>query len=656
MMSSRAAVSLNRDLHPGTERGAVMRRRGRSIRFRVAVLLVAGIASVAGGVGAALLEAWQVAQAAGRLQVANAMQVDNLLFLDGMVTEQTAVRGYLAYAEPSFLEPFYSGQDQVAAAERKMAADSAGAVGQGFDQPLALAESYAAAWTNWAAADIEMVKMSARPNVDPVIAGDRGRLFDSFRAQDLVISKMVAARVAQAQADVATHQRLQLTAIWVGGGIATLVMLVLSALLSRRVMRPIVGLAGAARELAAGLDPPVPNVESGDEVGDLARALVSWHGAVEARRRADQRFRIIYEQAPLGICRLDPYGTIVEANPLFERLLGYAPGRLTGTDFVKLIVDSPESPDGEGGVPETRMIKDLVAGRRDVVEVEARCRHRTGAALWTELTISAVRDELGRPVHFVVLMEDVSARMEAREAQRQAFRELERVSKDKSYFVSVVSHEFRNALTTIQGFGEVLRDEDFGREQVKEFAGDIFNEAQRLTRMISELLDLERMESGRMTLTVTEFDLNSVAAAVAESFRLTCENHTFVLDLDPAVGTVEADSDKITQVLRNLISNAIKYSPSGGAVRIRTSAAGGRVEVSVSDQGVGIPAEALEKVFERYTRLEDAGSRHISGTGLGLPIVRQIVEMHGGRTWVESEVGAGSTFHVEIPSRRPRES
>ncbi|MGH7776291.1 MAG: ATP-binding protein [Candidatus Dormibacterales bacterium] len=630
-----------------------MRRRGRSIRFRAWALLVSGLLSVLGGASVALFQAYQVGRAQARLQVAGAIQVDNLLLLSGMVNEQSAVRGYLSYVQPQFLQPFYSGQAQVHQAERAIAADSAGAVGGEFEQPLALAERYAAAWTSRAASDVSAVQFRKAPEIDPVPALDRKHMFDSFRREDQVIARLSAANVATARAALASHQRVQLIAIAIASGVASVAMLVLILLISRSVLRPILALAGAARELAAGLDPPIPHVASGDEVGDLARALVSWEGAVEARRRTEGRFRIIYEQAPLGICRLDTHGAVVDANPLFERLLGYGPGRLAGTAFVDLIVDEPG---GESSGAETAMVKDLVAGRREAVALEARCRHRSGASVWTELVISAVRDDSGRPAHYVVLMEDVSARVEAREAQRQAFRELERVSKDKSYFVSVVSHEFRNALTTIQGFGEVLRDERFEPEQVTEFAGDIFNEAQRLTRMIGELLDLERMESGRMTLTVGEFDLNEAVREVAGGFRRAAPAHTLALELDAAVGTVEADSDKITQVLQNLVSNAIKYSPAGGAVTVRSRASGHRVEVSVSDQGVGIPAEALDKVFERYTRLEDAGSRHIRGTGLGLPIVRQIAELHGGRAWVESEVGRGSTFHVEIPARRPREA
>jgi PAS domain S-box-containing protein len=269
---------------------------------------------------------------------------------------------------------------------------------------------------------------------------------------------------------------------------------------------------------------------------------------------------------------------------------------------------------------------------------------------------NVIRDAQGAPVRMVGGMMDVTARRRAEQererllaAQREANEQLERLNKAKSDFVSVVSHEFRTPLTGIQAFSELIRDEAFPVEQVKEFAADINREAERLNRMIGEMLDLDRMESGRMTLHQDWLDLNALAAEAVEDTRPTAPRHALGLVLDPALPPVWGDRDKLLEVVLNLLSNAIKYSPESGEVTVGTRLVGSTAHLWVEDQGVGIPPEALEVIFERYTRVESGPQRFIQGTGLGLPIVRQIAELHGGRAWAESDVGCGSTFHVTLP-------
>jgi signal transduction histidine kinase len=257
-------------------------------------------------------------------------------------------------------------------------------------------------------------------------------------------------------------------------------------------------------------------------------------------------------------------------------------------------------------------------------------------------------------------MMDVTARRRAEQererllaAQRAANEQLEGLNKAKSDFVSVVSHEFRTPLTGIQAFSELIRDETFPVERIKEFAADINREAERLNRMIGEMLDLDRMESGRMVLHLEPVDLNELAADVVASTRPTTPQHALSLAVDPTLPMLRGDRDKLTEVLLNLLSNAIKYSPQGGEVTVGTRLTGGEAHLWVRDQGVGIPPEALDVVFERYARVESGPQRYIKGTGLGLPIVRQIAELHGGRAWAESAVGQGSTFHVALPLGGP---
>jgi signal transduction histidine kinase len=221
------------------------------------------------------------------------------------------------------------------------------------------------------------------------------------------------------------------------------------------------------------------------------------------------------------------------------------------------------------------------------------------------------------------------------------------LSKAKSDFVSIVSHEFRTPLTGIQGFSELIRDEDLQLEEIREFAGDINKDAQRLNRLITDMLDLDRMESGRISLHLQEVNLGTVITEAVAQLSPHGPNHPVRLELEPAMAAVTGDRDKLTQVVTNLLSNAVKYAPEGSEIAIRCHSAGGMACIAVQDHGMGIPPEALEEVFERYARL--GSTQHIQGIGLGLPIVRLIAELHHGRVWAESILGEGSTFHVTVP-------
>ncbi|HKW78382.1 MAG TPA: ATP-binding protein, partial [Candidatus Limnocylindria bacterium] len=238
---------------------------------------------------------------------------------------------------------------------------------------------------------------------------------------------------------------------------------------------------------------------------------------------------------------------------------------------------------------------------------------------------------------------------EAFERQRAAMEQLEKVNRAKSEFVSIVSHEFRTPLTGIQGFSEMMRDEDLPLAELKEYAADINKDAQRLNRMINEMLDLDRMEAGRMTLNREPADLNAIITDAVERVRPNAPSHPITLALDHTLPLLSADRDRLTQVAANLLSNAVKYSPTGGEIVVSTVREGQDAHVVVRDHGMGIPQDKLESIWERYSRIETDRTRGIQGTGLGLPIVKQIVGMHGGRVWAESEVGRGSSFHVSLP-------
>ena len=258
---------------------------------------------------------------------------------------------------------------------------------------------------------------------------------------------------------------------------------------------------------------------------------------------------------------------------------------------------------------------------------------------------SVVEDELSA----VELNRALTAQRQATTSLTAANEQLERMSAIKSEFVSIVSHEFRTALTGIQGFSELLRDEELSVAEVREFAGDINANAVRLNRLINDLLDLDRMESGKMTLVRQPLLLDDVVSGVVEQLRPLLAKHPTTLELGIGDRPIVGDCDKLTQVCMNLLSNAVKYSPGGGPIVVSTGLRDGEAVMRVSDGGIGIAPEAIERIFERFSRVESGPSRFIKGTGLGLPIVRQIAELHGGRAWAESRPGEGSAFYVALP-------
>jgi PAS domain S-box-containing protein len=258
-----------------------------------------------------------------------------------------------------------------------------------------------------------------------------------------------------------------------------------------------------------------------------------------------------------------------------------------------------------------------------------------------------IDDQKGTEAELVrLLMREQKAREEVEHAKEQ----LAEANQTQRNFISLVGHEFRTTLTSIQGFSELLRDEEFNVKEVKEYADDIYQDAMRLSRMLNDLLDLERMQSGKVTMRTEPTDLNAIIQDVAERSRSISPKHTINIQLDKRISPFEGDRDKLIQVTMNLLSNAIKYSPDGGAITIQSQLEDSLIHISIQDEGIGIPPDAIEKLFTPFNRIHTDKTQHIQGTGLGLSIVRQIIEMHHGKVWVESVLGKGSTFHFTLPS------
>ncbi len=252
---------------------------------------------------------------------------------------------------------------------------------------------------------------------------------------------------------------------------------------------------------------------------------------------------------------------------------------------------------------------------------------------------------------------DLSRELEAKVRQRtaeltEANRRLQELDRLKSDVVSTVSHEIRTPLTAIRSLSESLLEAgDIPRERERQFLGIIAGESQRLSRLIAQLLDLARIEAGRMEWRLEPLDLRDVVAHAVETTRAFFERKGIALDAGPGAAAVPVtgDRDKLIQVLTNLLSNAAKFTPSGGRVSVRAFGDGDQAVVEVEDTGAGIAADRLDAIFERFRQFGDTLTGKPDGAGLGLPISREIVAAHGGTLTAQSEPGRGSLFRVSLP-------
>jgi signal transduction histidine kinase len=231
---------------------------------------------------------------------------------------------------------------------------------------------------------------------------------------------------------------------------------------------------------------------------------------------------------------------------------------------------------------------------------------------------------------------------------------LRELDEAKSEFLSVVSHELRTPLTALQGFSELLLSRPVPPEQTRRFLGHLHIEAQRLGRIVGELLDLARIQAGRaLELRKDRVDLNELMERNVELFAAEHRGHRFFWAPCAPLLAVEADRDAVDRMVKNLLSNAVKYSPRGGRVAVAAGPAPdrpGMIELAVEDEGIGIPAEHLPRIFDRYVRIAHPETGSVRGLGLGLGLVRALAEAHGGAVEVESLPGKGSRFRVLLPA------
>ena len=386
---------------------------------------------------------------------------------------------------------------------------------------------------------------------------------------------------------------------------------------------------------------------------ELDREVVERKRAEEELREREHHLRIAIDTAHLGAWHLDLSTGVIECTARCKANFGLPPdAHLTYDRLVEII--HPEDR------PAMRAAVERALSTATDYEAEYRSVWPDGQIRWIIASGRGVCDEAGRPLRMVGVTLDITERKRAEEErarllerERAARAEAEAASRAKDVFLATVSHELRTPLTAVLGYVEMLRldmfEDDEGRARALEI---VERNAKSQEQLVKDILDVSRIISGKMRLHMGPLDLHEVIRAAADVVRpaLAAKKIELRLDLDPDEGLIRADPDRIQQVVWNLLSNAAKFTPERGRVCVRLARAGSYAVITVADNGCGITPEFLPYVFDRFRQEQGVNQRTHRGLGLGLAIVRHLVELHGGTVTAESPgEGQGSTFTVRLP-------
>jgi signal transduction histidine kinase len=465
---------------------------------------------------------------------------------------------------------------------------------------------------------------STRPEVVDAIKGGVGsirRMSPSTGEEQLYVA--VKAHRGVARVSVTTRAVEEIfgrarNGVIAAGLISFLLAAILALLFSRSVSRPIVELRDVARSIAAGERRLHPALSAPGEVGDLADAIYRLAEQLETRLSAlaaeQSILTALVETLNEGVIGISPAHEVVRINEIGRRLLSidrplpfsidYLPREVTLRSAISLALNGTETEPEEvviGGNTMSLTARPLIDG---------------GA---------------------VVALFDLTT-----------IRKLEAVRRD---FVANVSHELRTPLTIVGGFAETLQDPDIPAARKVEFAQTIYSNTQRMQRIVDELLDLSRIESGHWKPRVQPVRIADAAAEVFARVSSAAAKKDIRMEtrIAPAASVINADRTALEQILLNLVENALRHTPERGTIAIETAAAKNGVVLSVADTGIGIAPEHLPRIFERFYRADSGRSREAGGTGLGLAIVKHLVEAHGGSVTATSVVGTGTTVRIFFP-------
>jgi PAS domain S-box-containing protein len=355
-------------------------------------------------------------------------------------------------------------------------------------------------------------------------------------------------------------------------------------------------------------------------------------------RQEEQRMVALLDSAPDGILILAADSTIERCNPAMTRMLGISTDELRGKRHEEVVRWARQK---EGMSLEQAEAGGWPLTANATLYIEGDLERNGMAPLPVSVTYAPLLSSDGNLINIIASVRDITR-----------FREAEEL---KSTFISVISHELKTPVALIKGYVSTLRREDasWNREIVRDSLEVIEEEADRLTELIENLLDASRLQAGALAINLSDVALEPLARRIAERFRTQSPNHSIQVEFAPDFPVILADEDRLAQVLSNLISNSIKYSPGGGAIHISGQVKPKQVVVCVSDEGPGIAPQDIPHVFERFYRASDA-SRTTKGAGLGLYLARAVIEAHGGRIWIDPSPGSGARICFSLPREQAR--
>jgi PAS domain S-box-containing protein len=411
------------------------------------------------------------------------------------------------------------------------------------------------------------------------------------------------------------------------------------------VLRQVVGLPMSVRDVLVGVIYVFRREGAAFSIADrrilsafAGQAAIAVHNArlyyqvTQDKRRLDA----IIENSGDGVMILDPSQRITVFNRALSIMTGIPASEALGRPCWEILVSQD---------PKDQTVCALCppadCQRGDKAYVESDFIRQDGTRITFGITYSPLLDTDNQLVNIIANVHDITH-----------FREAEEM---KSTFVSVISHELKTPVALIKGYANTLRreDADWDQETVSESLAVIEEESDRLASLIDNLLDVSRLQSGQMKLDRTDVRVDKMAERIVSDFRTQTGQHSFKIDFPADLPAVQADYERLRQVLTNLISNAIKYSPRGGRIMLSGRYDDKFVYVAVTDEGIGIPPGERDLIFERFYRVENVLSRRTQGAGLGLYLVKSVIDAHGGRIWVDSNLGEGSTFVFTLP-REPQ--
>ncbi len=404
---------------------------------------------------------------------------------------------------------------------------------------------------------------------------------------------------------------------------------IVSFLVSRRLVQRVDELKRFAGQVAEGDFRPLAVEREGDELAELARSLNQTAARMSEtiRTLTEERNRsaAVLGSMAEGVAVIGADERVLFSNQAFGQSIGVDAAACTGRPLLEIVRQS-----------------DLVSLIRQALERQSTTSGEVtlGGSRPRAFDVTAAPVEAAGTIGVVLVLHDIS------ELQR-----LERIRRD---FVANVSHEFKTPLTAIQGFAETLLGGALDDpKNSRRFLEIIRDHALRLGRLTDDLLKLSQIEAGKLELDLRPVVVTDLIESCVETTRLKAAQKRLELLVEgqPHVPPIRGDSNRLREVLQNLLDNAVQYTPPGGRITVRAARADSQVVISVSDTGIGIPQAELERIFERFYRVDAARSHEVGGTGLGLSIARHLVEAHGGRIMVESEVGRGSTFWVYLPAQ-----